>query len=123
MRISTLPPRPNGWPASSSAILAAVHRGEVYEYIPVIPRAGQSRMRLIISAAGINEADHPVVLGLQVLDRDPGGLLSIRLAHLGWASVLTIEAVLRSRLGNLIYTATDDEMESVSAALRAAQDL
>jgi hypothetical protein len=28
-------------------------------------------MRLIISAAGINEADHPVVLGLQVLDRDP----------------------------------------------------
>jgi hypothetical protein len=37
--------------------------------------------------------------------------------------VLTIEAVLRSRLGNLIYTATDDEMESVSAALRAAQDL
>jgi hypothetical protein len=49
-----------------------VHRGEVYEYIPVIPRAEQSRMRLIISAAGINEADHPVVLGLQVLDRDPG---------------------------------------------------
>jgi mRNA-degrading endonuclease toxin of MazEF toxin-antitoxin module len=100
-----------------------VVRGEVYEYIPVLPRAGQSRLRLIISAAGINEADHPVVLGLQVLERDPGGLLSIRLAHLGWASVLTIEAVLRSRLGNLVYTATDEEMESVSAALRVAQDL
>ncbi|MBV9161110.1 MAG: hypothetical protein JO309_07780 [Pseudonocardiales bacterium] len=100
-----------------------MQRGEVYEYIPVIPRPGQSRMRLIISAAGINEADHPVVLGLQVLDRDPGGLLSIRLAHLGWASVLTIEAVLRSRLGNLIYTATGEEMEAVSVALRAAQDL
>lgn len=80
-------------------------------------------MRLIISAQGINEADYPVVLGLQVLDRDPGGLLSIRLAHLGWVSVLTIEAVLRSRLGNLIYTSTAEEMESVSSALRAAQDL
>lgn len=56
-------------------------------------------MRLIISAQGINDAEHPVVLGLQVLDRDPGGLLSIRLGPLGWASVLTIEAVLRGRLG------------------------
>jgi hypothetical protein len=46
-----------------------VQRGEVYEYIPVIPRPGQSRLRLIISAAGINEADHPVVLGLRVLER------------------------------------------------------
>ena len=100
-----------------------MQRGEVYEYIPVIPRPGQSRMRLIISAQGINEADHPVVLGLQVLDRDSGGLLSIRLAHLGWASVLTIEAVLKSRLGNLVYTATEDEMNSVSIALPAAQDL
>lgn len=100
-----------------------MHRGEVYEYLPVIPRPGQSRMRLIISAQGINEADHPVVLGLQVLDRDPGGLLSIRLAHLGWASVLTIEAVLKSRLGNLVYTTTEEEMDSVSTALRAAQDL
>jgi len=101
-----------------------VQRGEVYEYIPVLARAGQSRLRLIISAAGINEADYPVVLGLQVLERDPGGLLSIRLADLGWASVLTIEVVLRSRrLGALVLTATDEERESVSAALRAAQDL
>lgn len=80
-------------------------------------------MRLIISAQGINDAEHPVVLGLQVLDRDPGGLLSIRLGTLGWASVLTIEAVLRSRLGALLYTATEDEMTAVSTALRAAQDL
>ena len=100
-----------------------MQRGEVYEYVPVVPRPGQSRMRLIISAQGINDAEHPVVLGLQVLDRDPGGLLSIRLGTLGWASVLTIEAVLRSRLGALIYTTTEDEMEAVSTALRAAQDL
>ncbi len=64
-----------------------------------------------------------MVLGLQVVERDPGGLLSVGIGHLGWASVLTIEAVLRGRPGELIYTATDEEMDAVAAALRAAQDL
>ncbi len=100
-----------------------MQRGEVYAYLPVVSRPGQSCLRLIISAQGVNEAYHPVVLGLQVLDRDPGGLLSIRLTNLGWASVFTIEAVVRSRLGDLVATISDDEMESVSTALRAAQNL
>lgn len=100
-----------------------MQRGEVYEHIPVLPRPGQSRARLIISAQGVNEADHPVVLGLQVLERDPGGLLSVRLCDLGWVAILTIEAVLRCRLGGLLYTATDEELDAVSTALRAAQEL
>lgn len=100
-----------------------MRRGEVYEYVPVLPRPGQSRARLIISSQGVNDAEHPAVLGLHVLDRDPGGLLSISVGDLGWASVMTIEAVLRSRLGALIYTCTDDELDTVSNALRAAQDL
>lgn len=100
-----------------------MQRGEVYQYLPVLPRPGQSRARLIISGQGVNAADHPVVLGLQVLDRDPGGLLSIGIGELGWASVLTIEAVLRGRLGDRLYRATQEEMDAVSIALRAAQDL
>lgn len=100
-----------------------MRRGEVYEYRPVIERPGQSRARLIVSSEAVNEADHPVVLGLQVLDRDPGGLLSIGLGELGWASVLTIEAVLRRRLGGLLYRATEEEIDAVAVALRAAQDL
>jgi mRNA-degrading endonuclease toxin of MazEF toxin-antitoxin module len=100
-----------------------VQRGEVYEYLPVLARPGQSRMRLIISSQSINDADHPVVLGLQVLERDPGGLLSVRIGELGWAPVLTIEAVLRRRLGSFIATATDEEMEAISTVLRVAQDL
>lgn len=100
-----------------------MQRGEVYEYIPVLPRPGQSRARLIISAQGVNDADHPVVIGLQVLDRDPGGLLSVRIGELGWASILTIEAVLRSRLGALLHTTSPEQLEAVDTALRAAQDL
>ena len=80
-------------------------------------------MRLIISGSGVNDAEHPVVLGLQVLEHDPGGLLSVAVGQLGWASVLTIEAVLRRRLGQLLYTISNDEMDAVSIALRAAQDL
>lgn len=89
----------------------------------VLPRPGQSRARLIVSSQPVNDADHPAVIGLQVLDRDPGGLLSVSIGEHGWASVMTIEAVLRSRLGDVIYTCTGDELEAVSNALRAAQDL
>lgn len=91
--------------------------------MPVVPRPGQSRARLIISSQGVNDAEYPVVLGLQVVDRDPGGLLSVRIDELGWASVLTIEAVLRSRLGGVLHRCTEEEMDAVSVALRAAQDL
>jgi hypothetical protein len=51
---------------------------------------------MILSAEGINKtAELPVVIGVQILDRDQGGLLSVRIEPHGWASMLTIEAVLR----------------------------
>lgn len=100
-----------------------MQRGEIYEYVPVLTREGQSRLRLIISSQSINDADHPVVLGLQLVERDPGGLLNVRIGELGWAPVLTIEAVLRRRLGALIGVATDEEMDAVATVLRVAQDL
>jgi len=100
-----------------------VQRGEVYECVPVLARPGQSRMRLIISGSSINDAEHPVVLGLQVVDRDPGGLLNVGIGNLGWAPVLTIEAVLRRRLGQVIGVATDEEGDAVATVLRVAQDL
>lgn len=56
---------------------------------------------MIISAQGINETDHPVVLGLQVLDRDPGACSASAWGTWAWASVLTIEVVLRRRLATL----------------------
>ena len=103
--------------------LLHVRRGEVYEYVPVLARPGQSRARLIISSQPVNDADHPAVLGLHIVDRDPGGLLSVGVGGLGWAAVMTIEAVLRSRLGPLLHTCTSEELDAVSNALRAAQDL
>lgn len=100
-----------------------MQRGEVYEYLPVLARPGQSRLRLIVSSQSVNDAEHPVVLGLQVVEHDPGGLLSVCIGEFGWAPVLTIEAVLRRRLGSLVATATEEEMDAVSSVLRVVQDL
>jgi len=47
-----------------------VHRGEIWTYRPALPRPGQSLLRLILSAEGINQTTElPVVIGVQVLDR------------------------------------------------------
>jgi mRNA-degrading endonuclease toxin of MazEF toxin-antitoxin module len=101
-----------------------VRRGEVWRYLPVLERPGQSTLRLIISADAINEAaELPVVLGLQLVSRDPGGLLAVHVEPHGWASALTIEAVLRRRLVERVSSAPPEVMEAVDAAVRAAQDL
>lgn len=50
-------------------------------------------------------------------------LLAPRIEAHGFANVMTIEAVLCRRLDARLATATPEEMELVSNALRAAQDL
>lgn len=101
-----------------------MQRGEIWRYQPVVARAGQSTYRLVISASAINNDESlPIVLALHVLDSDPGGLLAVRVGEYGWASALTIEPAMRSRLIERVDEADPSVMEHVSAALRAAQDL
>jgi len=78
---------------------------------------------LIVSADVVNEGDGAIVLGVHLVDRDPQTLLAPRIGAHGFANVMTIEAVLRRRLDARIGLATPEEMEQVSHALRAAQDL
>lgn len=90
----------------------------------MLPRPGQSLLRLILSSEGVNQlADVPMVIGAQILDHDPGGLLSVRVEPHGWAYLLTIEAVLRRRLDEHIGTASGTEMEAVGLSLAAMLDL
>jgi mRNA-degrading endonuclease toxin of MazEF toxin-antitoxin module len=100
-----------------------VRRGEVWQYRPVLERPGQSLLRLIVSADFVNKGDGVTVLGVHLVDRDPESLLAPRIGAHGFANVMTIEAVLRRRLDARIGLATPDELEQVSDALRAAQDL
>jgi len=58
----------------------AVQRGDLYVYVPVIPRPGISIMRLIVSSAAINDVDIPWVIGLHLIDdHDPMSLLVPRI--------------------------------------------
>lgn len=100
-----------------------MRRGEIWQYRPVLERPGQSLLRLIVSADFVNEGDSVTVLGVHLVDRDPESLLAPRIGAHGFANVMTIEAVLRRRLDARIGLATPDELEQVSDALRAAQDL
>ena len=100
-----------------------MHRGEIWTYRPALPRPGQALLRLILSTDGFNaDPDRPVVIGAQVVDHDPGGLLNVRLGEQGWVSLPTIEAVLRSRLDLRVGEATAEQMSAVTAALTAMLD-
>lgn len=101
----------------------SLRRGAVYPYKPVLQRPGQSLQRLIVSADPLNESSLPVALGLQVVDRDPGSLLSVRLEGHGWAIITTIEQVIKSRLDESAGVISSDEQQAVDNALRAALDL
>lgn len=101
-----------------------MRRGEIWTYRPVIERPGQSRLRLIVSADALNDDETlPAVRGIQILDRDPGGLLIVRIEPHGWANVMTSEAVMRRRLGEQVGTAAVEEMEAVEVAIAAMYGL
>jgi mRNA-degrading endonuclease toxin of MazEF toxin-antitoxin module len=101
-----------------------VRRGELWRYEPVISRQGQSTLRLIVSADGINDAESlPIVYGLHVLDSDPGELLAVQVESWGWASALTLERVMRRRLVERVGAVTGEILERVDASLRAALEL
>jgi len=100
-----------------------VRRGEIWQYRPVLERPGQSLLRLIVSADFVNEGEGVTVLDVHLVDRDPQSLLAPGIGAHGFANVMTIEAVLRRRLDTRIGLASSEEMEQVSNALRAAQDL
>jgi hypothetical protein len=53
----------------------------------------------------------------------PGGLLAVRIKPHGWASALTIEAVLHRLLVEHVYTAELAALALIDAAVRAAQEL
>lgn len=99
-----------------------MRRGEIWSYEPVLPRPGISVKRLIVSSDAINDADIPWVLGVHLLDRDPNSILAPRIGP-HWAVVVSVERVIRTRLGERVDLATADEMAQVDIALKAAFDL
>lgn len=101
-----------------------MRRGEVWRYEPVVARAGQPTLRLVVSADVVNADETvPTVYAVHVVDTDPGSLLAVRVADLGWAFTLLIDRPVRKRLVERVGSASYGEMDEVDAALRATFDL
>ena len=101
----------------------AFRRGEVWSYSPVLPRPGQSLLRLLVSADGLNDSPLPVLIGLQVVDTDPENLLAVALEGHGWAVTTSIEPVMRRRLTERVGVIGPQEQDAVDQALKAALEL
>ncbi|MGQ0576176.1 MAG: type II toxin-antitoxin system PemK/MazF family toxin [Pseudonocardia sp.] len=101
-----------------------MRRGEIWRYDAVIARAGQSDLRLIVSADAVNASDAlPAVYGMHVVTDDPGSLLAVRLDPHGWAFALQIDRPVRKRLVERVGVASPAEMEQVDNAIRAVYDV
>lgn len=101
-----------------------MRRGEVWRYEPVIARAGQSTIRLIVSADSVNLNEGlPVVYVMHVVDSDPQSLLAVRIGDLGWALATEIDRPIRKRLTEKLGEATTAQMDQVGSALRAVFDV
>lgn len=96
-----------------------MQRGEVWRYDPVVPRPGQSVLRVLLSVDAFNtDPGQVVVMGAHVLDRDRGGLLNVRTSF-GWVALATLEPVMRRRLVEQVGTLDPDEIAAVLGAFRA----
>lgn len=100
-----------------------MQRGEVWRYDPVVPRPGQSVLRVLLSVDAFNtDPGQVVVMGAHVLDRDRGGLLNVRTSF-GWVALATLEPVMRRRLVEQVGTLDPDEIAAVLGAFRALFDV
>ncbi len=63
------------------------------------------------------------MIGAPLAERDPDDLLSVEVGGLGWASVSTVEAVLRIHLAERVATVPAAQMTATFFALAALLDL
>lgn len=103
--------------------MSDIRRGEIRHYQPVLSRPGQSLYRVIVSPDAFNQSASPIVLGLHVVDQDPGALLAVKTGAHGWALIPSIEGVHKRRLGDVVGHVGPEEQEAVDRALRAVLDL
>jgi hypothetical protein len=78
---------------------------------------------LIVSANGIGNSTRRWVYGLDVVDSDPGDILSVRLADGRWVNGTSLSRLWRDWLTEQVGTVDDDVRDAVDGLLRTALDL
>lgn len=98
-----------------------MNRGEFWRYEP----KGSPRQRdvLIVSADGINASTRRWIYGLDVVDQDPGDILTVRLDDHRWADGTTLSRLWRDWLTEPLGSVSGEALEAIDAMLRGALDL
>jgi mRNA-degrading endonuclease toxin of MazEF toxin-antitoxin module len=97
-----------------------VRRGEIWTYLPVLQRAGQSLHRLVLTPDDYNaQSARVTVLTAHVVDVDPGDQIAVRVDDIGWATLGLLEATPKRRLAEKVGEATPEQMTSVARVLGA----
>lgn len=100
-----------------------MRRGEIYRYQPVTARP-QPTLRLVVAAQALIDAGEVVLLCVPIVEQDdPSSLLAPPIGEYGWAVVTLLERTLVSRMTQYVGEATEDELEQVAVALRAALEM
>ncbi|MGI8648597.1 MAG: hypothetical protein DLM55_11555 [Acidimicrobiales bacterium] len=96
-------------------------RGEIWSYVP----QGSPRKRtvLIVSANGVNDSTRRWFYAVEIVDSDPQDILSVRMSTQSWISGTSLTRVLRDWLTEPVGSVSEDIMDAVAAALRAALSL
>nr|PZM90896.1 MAG: hypothetical protein DIU77_17350 [Thermocrispum agreste] len=96
-------------------------RGDLWRYDP----KGSPRQRtvLIVSADGISNSTRRWVYGLDVVDSDPGDILSVRLGDGRWVNGTSLSRLWRDWLTEQVGTVDNDVRDAVDGLLRTALDL
>ena len=109
-------------PTSPPPKTSSVRRGELHGYTrPSTPE--QNRTVVILSSDGINDSPRPWLLGIELRGRDPGDLLAIPVADLGWAYAGDLSRLYRAWVGLPLGRVDATTLARLDGALRAALDL
>lgn len=96
-------------------------RGDLWRYNP----KGSPRQRtvLIVSADGISSSTRRWVYGLDVVDSDPGDILSVRLGDGRWVNGTSLCRLWRDWLTEQVGSVDVEVREAIDGLLRTALDL
>ena len=95
--------------------------GEIWRYTGKTMRG--ERLILVVSGQGVNESRRTSVIGLDVVEDDPGDVLAVRVPPHGWVCAWQPVRFFKRWLEGPFDVVDDVVMDQVRVALSAALDL
>lgn len=96
-------------------------RGEVWRYTGKTMKV--ERLILIVSGQGVNASTRTSVIGLDIVEDDPGDVLAVRIPGHGWVCAWQPVRFFKRWLSGPVDQVDANTLDQVAIALSAALDL